>query len=292
MSDAPASTSSASPPDLSGRRLGDYAVLRRLGQGGMAVVYLAEQTSLRRQVALKVLNPDRASDDSYVRRFHVEAQAAAALVHPCIAQIYEVGCIDSLHFISQEYVPGQNLRQLLARHGPPDTKLAVHIIRQTAAALQRASEQGIVHRDIKPDNILITKDGQVKVADFGLARIMGDERGVHLTQVGMTLGTPLYMSPEQFEGKPLDPRSDVYSLGVTSYHLLAGNPPFRGETALAVAVQHVKNTPDRLENLRPDLPGALCRIIHKMLAKQPHERQQSAADVLRELRGVAIDGAI
>jgi serine/threonine-protein kinase len=290
MIDEAPSTPGNSQPDLSGRRLGDYAVLRRLGQGGMAIVYLAEQTSLRRQVALKVLNGDRAADETYVRRFHVEAQAAAGLVHPCIAQIYEVGCIDSMHYISQEYVPGQNLRQLLAKHGPPDTKLAVHIIRQTAAALQRASEQGIVHRDVKPDNILVTKDGQVKVADFGLARIMGDERGVNLTQVGMTLGTPLYMSPEQFEGKPLDPRSDIYSLGVTAYHLLAGHPPFRGDTALAVAVQHVKNAPERLENLRPDLPGALCRIVHKMLAKQPHERQQSASEVLRELRTVVIDG--
>jgi serine/threonine-protein kinase len=155
--------------------------------------------------------------------------------------------------------------------------------------MHKASEQGIVHRDIKPDNIMVTKDGQVKVADFGLARMLDDRAALALTQEGVTLGTPLYMSPEQVEGKPLDPRSDIYSFGVTCYHLLAGNPPFDADSPLAVAVQHLKTAPPRLENVRPDLPGGLCRIVHRMLAKEPAERYQTPAELLRDLRALPID---
>ena len=217
----------------------------------MADVYLAEQSSLRRQVAFKVLKRELAKDDVYVRRFHMEAQAAAALVHAHIVQIHEVGCASGIHYIAQEYVAGQNLRELLGRRGQVDVKLVVSVLRQTASALAKAADQGIIHRDIKPENILLTKAGEVKVADFGLARITGNGDSMNLTQTGMTMGTPLYMSPEQVEGRALDPRSDIYSLGVTCYHMLAGEPPFRGETALSVAVQHVKTSPDRLENRRP-----------------------------------------
>jgi eukaryotic-like serine/threonine-protein kinase len=280
---------SAAEADLTGRKLGDYVVLRRLGRGAMAEVYLAEQSSLRRQVALKVLKPDRANDEIYVRRFHQEAQAAAGLVHAHIVQIYEVGQIDGWHYIAQEYVQGQNLGQLIARSGPTDVRLALAILRQAAAALHKASEQRIVHRDIKPENILLTRSGEVKVADFGLARVVGQEQGLHLTQAGVTLGTPLYMSPEQVEGKSLDPRSDIYSLGVTCYHLLTGRPPFRADTALALAVQHLRTPPEPLAELRPDLPADLCRIVHKMLEKDPRARFQSAADLLRELRTLAQD---
>ncbi len=276
--------------DLSGRQLGDYRLLRRLGRGAMAEVYLAEQGSLRRQVAFKVLKRDLANDQTYVHRFHNEAQSAAALVQANIVQIYEVGCIEGVHYIAQEYVEGQNLAQYIARHGAPDVKLAVAIIRQVTAALCKAAERGIVHRDIKPENIMLARSGEVKVADFGLARVGASEEGVKLTQVGITMGTPLYMSPEQVEGRPLDPRSDVYSLGVTCYHMLAGQPPFRGDTALSVALQHVRTQPERLENIRADLPPALCRIVHKMLSKDPKERYQSPRDLLQELRSLQIDG--
>src|SRR5260221_10527004 len=205
-----------SEPDLSGRRVGDYQLLRRLGRGGMAEVYLAEQLSLRRQVALKVLRTNLAGDDAYIRRFQHEAQAAAKLVHANVVQIYEVGCSDGTYYISQEYVPGQNLKQLLARlgHGM-DAVQAVNIIRQVAAGLHKAAEQKIIHRDIKPENIMITPGGEVKVADFGLARVIRDGEALNLTQVGITMGTPLYMSPEQAEGRALDPRGDVYSFCVT-----------------------------------------------------------------------------
>lgn len=274
--------------DLSGRQLGDYRMLRRLGRGGMAEVYLAEQTSLRRQVAIKVLKSSLATDDKYVQRFHVEAQAAASLVHASIVQIHEVGCIEGIHYIAQEYVQGSNLREVLARSGPPDIKVALKVLRSVAAALHQAAEKGIVHRDIKPENIMLARSGEVKVADFGLARRRED--GLNLTQIGQTMGTPLYMSPEQVEGKSLDSRSDIYSLGVTCYHMLTGNPPFRGETALNVAVQHLKTQPDRLENLRPDLPSPVCRIVHKMLAKAPGHRYASPRDLLRELRSLRVGG--
>jgi len=284
-------TEDRAEPDLSGRRIGDYQLLRRLGRGGMADVYLAEQLSLRRQVALKVLRKNLAGDDAYIRRFQHEAQAAAKLVHANIVQIYEVGCIDGTYFISQEYVPGQNLKQLLARlgHGV-DAVQAVNIIRQVAAALHKAAEQKIIHRDIKPENIMITPGGEVKVADFGLARVVRDGEALNLTQVGITMGTPLYMSPEQVEGRTVDPRSDLYSFGVTCYHMLAGHPPFDGPTALNVAVQHLKTEPKRLEVLCPTLPDGLCRIVHKMLAKKPDDRYQRAIDVLKDLKGLKIEG--
>jgi len=275
--------------DLSGRELGDYRLLRRLGRGAMAEVYLAEQCSLNRQVAIKVLKSELATDQTYIQRFQREARAAAALVHANIVQIHEVGCIDGIYFIAQEYVQGLNLRQWITRNGALDLRMALIIMWQVAAALAKAAEQGIVHRDIKPENIMFTRSGEVKVADFGLARVPRSGDAVDLTQAGMTLGTPLYMSPEQVEGKPLDPRSDLYSLGVTCYHMLAGAPPFDGETALSVAVQHLKKPPDALENLRPDLPPALCRIVHKMLAKAPEGRYQSPRELLRELRQVQLE---
>jgi len=275
--------------DLSGRQLGDYRLLRRLGRGAMAEVYLAEQCSLNRQVAVKVLKRELATDQTYIRRFQREARAAAALVHANIVQIHEVGCIDGVYFIAQEYVQGLNLHQWIARNGALDLRMALVIMRQVAAALAKAAEQSIVHRDIKPENIMITRSGEVKVADFGLARVPGSGDSVHLTQAGMTLGTPLYMSPEQVEGKPLDPRSDLYSFGVTCYHMLSGSPPFGGETALAVAVQHLNKSPESLENLRPDLPPALCRIVHKVLAKAPENRHQSARELLKDLRQLQLE---
>ena len=277
-------TRTPSAVDLSGKQLGDYNVLRRLGRGAMAEVYLAEQLSLGRQVALKVLKSDLASDPTCVQRFRREAQAAASLIHANIVQVHEVACIDGVHFIAQEYVQGVNLHQYLTRNGTLDLKLALLVLRQAAAALAKASDQNIVHRDIKPENIMITKSGEVKVADFGLARVLQRDGSVQLTQIGMTMGTPLYMSPEQAEGKTLDHRSDIYSLGIACYHVLVGHPPFTGETALAVAVQHLKRAPEPLENVRPDLPPALARIIHKMMAKSPEHRHQSARELIRELR--------
>jgi serine/threonine protein kinase len=276
-------------PDLSGRQLGGYRLLRRLGRGAMAEVYLAEQVSLGRQVAFKVLRSTLATDAIYVQRFDHEARAAAQLVHANIVQIYEVGCIDGVHFIAQEYVQGANLAELLARRGPPELAKVLTVVRQVAAALHKAAEHGIVHRDIKPENIMLASSGEVKVADFGLARLYSREDTANLTQVGITMGTPLYMSPEQVEGRLLDSRSDIYALGVTCYQMLTGEPPFRGDTALSIAVQHLQTLPERLENVRPDLPASVCRIVHRMLAKKPDERYPNPRQLLHELRTVTIE---
>jgi len=257
----------------------------------MAEVWLAEQCSLRRQVALKLLKSELAKDEIYLRRFQLEAQAAARLVHANIVQIYDVGCVDGLHFITQEYVPGHNLREHLNRHGPLDIKRALSVLRQVASALHKAAQHEIVHRDIKPDNIMLATSGEVKVADFGLARWSGGG-ALHLTQDGMTMGTPLYMSPEQVQGLALDPRSDIYSLGVTCYHMLTGQPPFRGDTALSVAVQHLNMRPEPLEVLRPDLPVGLVRLLQQMLAKDPAQRPASAQDILRALRTLRDEGQL
>ncbi|MGD9721513.1 MAG: serine/threonine-protein kinase [Pirellulales bacterium] len=291
MSNPPSSAANAShDADLSGRQIGGYRLLRRLGQGAMAEVYLAEQVSLGRQVAFKVLRANLAGDATYVARFDQEARAAAQLVNANIVQIYEVGRVDGVHFIAQEYVQGSNLAEQLTRRGPLKLARSIAILRQVAAALDKAAQHGIVHRDIKPENIMLAATGEVKVADFGLARLYSqDAVANNLTQIGVTMGTPLYMSPEQVEGRALDPRSDIYSLGVTAYQMLAGEPPFRGETALGIAVQHLKTPPARLENIRPDLPASVCRVVHRMLAKDPRERYATPRDLLRELRAVSLE---
>jgi tRNA A-37 threonylcarbamoyl transferase component Bud32 len=270
--------------DLTGKVIGEYLLLRRLGKGGMGQVYLAEQVSLKRKVALKILRKDLAANAKALQRFQVEAKAVARATHANIVQVYAIGEDKGIHFMALEYVEGRNLRDFLEKKGPPDVLVAITLIRQVAAALQRASELGIIHRDIKPENILVTRKGEVKVADFGLSRVFSDEDiPVNLTQSGVAMGTPLYMSPEQVEGKPVDPRTDIYSLGVTAYHLLTGGPPFRGQTPFEVAVQHVQKDPTSLKDLRPDLPDELCAIVHKMMAKRPEDRYQTCQEIVRDL---------
>lgn len=279
----------AEPPvDLSGRTLGDFAVLRKLGSGGMGQVYLARQISLKRDVALKLLRNDLTNQDNALKRFQAEAEAVARISHPNIVQVYAIGEHDGLRFMALEYVSGRNLRDYLARKGPPDLPVALAILRQVAQALAKANELGIVHRDIKPENILLTKRVEVKVTDFGLSRLTtGDAVPLNLTQSGVTLGTPLYMAPEQVQGKGTDHRSDLYSFGVTAYHLLAGQPPFSGATAYDVAMKHVTDQPESLAVLRPDLPADLIALVHKLMAKNPEDRYASAKDVLRDLGKIA-----
>jgi serine/threonine-protein kinase len=279
-------TAASDAENLAGRQIGGYLVVRRIGSGGMADVYLAEQQSLGRHVALKVLHPRLAHDASYVQRFHNEARAAAALVHPNIVQIYEVGHSDGIHFIAQEYVAGKGLDEILARQGQLDEGMVLDILRQVTSALCRAAEVGIVHRDIKPANILFSSTGVLKVADFGLARVLTADNKT-LTQVGVAMGTPLYMSPEQIEGRPVDARSDIYSLGVTTYHLLSGQPPHLADTALAIAMQHLNREPEPLAKIRTDLNGKLVDIVHCMMAKQPADRYAGPAELMVELKELA-----
>jgi serine/threonine protein kinase len=272
-------TGRAAEDDLSGRRLGGYRLLRRLGSGAMADVYLAEQTSLGRHVAVKVLRRATLRHEAAVERFEQEARAAASLVHGHIVQIHEVASVDGHHFLVEEYVAGPSLRAWLSSRGPLDAHQALAVLSQVGSALARAAEQGIVHRDIKPENLLLTPAGDVKVADFGLARVAGED--LELTRDGMTLGTPLYMSPEQGEGRPVDTRSDLYSLGATVYHLLAGEPPYSGSSAIAVVMAHIKDRLPPLEVRRPDLPAGLCGIVTRLLAKDPAERFATPRELLR-----------
>jgi serine/threonine-protein kinase len=270
--------------DFTGQTLGDFQILRRLGQGGMGQVYLAEQVSLKRKVALKLLKPELAANPVSLQRFKAEAEAVARATHANIVQVYAIGEVGGLYYMALEYVEGRNLREFLERKGPPEVLVALSLMRQVAAALQRAGELGVIHRDIKPENILLTRKGEAKVADFGLSRCFTDEsKPLKLTESGMTMGTPLYMSPEQVEGRPVDPRTDIYSFGVTCYHLLAGRPPFRGQSAVEVAIQHVQKQPVPLSQVRPDLPTELCAVVHKMMAKNPDERYQTGKEVVREL---------
>ena len=285
------STNLLSEPDLTGLELGDFTIICRLGRGGMADVYLAEQVSLKRKIALKVLHQSLASDPTYVKRFKNEAQAAAALTHPNIVQIYEVGTLQEFHYISQEFIDGENLKEYLVKHKSVSTFMAISTLRQVAAALHKAKEQGVIHRDIKPENILVTADGDVKVADFGLARIKRSTENQELTQVGMTMGTPLYMSPEQAEGGDVDHRSDIYSLGITAYHMIAGRPPFEKETALATAIAHKTAPAPSLFLYRPDVPPELAMIIEKMMAKLPEDRYKDCGGIIKDLLGVPLDNA-
>lgn len=250
----------------------------------MGQVFLAEQVNLKRQVAVKVMRPELAANAVHLQRFRMEAKAVARLNHPNIVQVYSIGSDSGLDYIALEYVEGFTLRTYLTRRGNPPLPLALSIMRQVAAALQEACSQGIVHRDIKPGNILLSRKGEAKVADFGLARCFTDEeQGPHITRSGTYIGTPVYSSPEQVRGFPVDTRSDIYSFGATCFHMLAGRPPFRSESAMAVALQHVEEEPPALGLLRPDLPEELCGIVHKMLAKDPADRQQNGRELLADL---------
>jgi hypothetical protein len=279
--------------DLTGVTLGDFRIERLLGRGGMGEVYLARQTSLNREVAFKVLRPDLLTNATYLARFESEAWAAAKLNEPNIVHIYSLGSIDGIRYIAMEYVQGTNLKDYLQKKGSPELMLALSIMRQAGTAIKAAGEVGLVHRDIKPENLLLTRKGLVKVADFGLCRDQ-DREGMHVTQPGTTMGTPLYMSPEQAQGYALDHRSDLYSLGVTFYHMLSGQPPFKGDTPIAIALRHVKDEPVDLSVHRPDLPADLCRLVMRLMEKDPARRYQSASDMLRDLgkvREVAIAAA-
>ena len=243
--------------------LGDFQVEKLLGRGGMGEVYLATQVSLNRPVALKVLRSDFAANPTYLGRLKTEATAVAKLNHPNIVHVYTLGCVDDIHFIAMEYVQGTNLKDYIVKKGALDLPLAYSIMKQTGQAIGAAGEVGLIHRDVKPENILLTRKGRVKVADFGLCRDQ-DGQGLHLTQSGVTMGTPLYMSPEQAQGHAVDHRSDLYSLGVTFYHMLAGSAAVPGRDGAGAgpqagegdAPQHAGPPPGPAAGARPAGPQA------------------------------------
>jgi len=262
---------------------GRYMIVRKLGAGGMADVYLAEDQELGRRVAIKILNGRHANDDQFIERFRREAKNAAALNHPNIVSIYDRGEAEDTYYIAMEYLDGRTLKELIVGHGQAPVRVAVEYARQILSALRFAHRHGIVHRDIKPHNVLVDREGRVKVTDFGIARAGTSQ----MTETGSIVGTAQYLSPEQARGGEVDQRSDLYSLGVVLYELLTGKTPFEGDTPVEIAMKHLSNTPQTPSELRSDIPPELDMVILRALAKDPDERYQSADEMEGDLDRVA-----
>src|SRR5213083_2111172 len=277
---------------LVGKQIGHYQVLSLLGAGGMGEVYLAEDARLKRKVALKLLPAGLTANQDRLRRFEQEAQAASALNHPNIITIYEIGQVDGLNFIVTEFIEGETLRQRMATERM-DLPIVLDVAIQAASALAAAHAAGIVHRDLKPENIMLRPDGLIKVLDFGLAKLTEPRTAnvdteaptvarVH-TKIGAVMGTAQYMSPEQARGLKVDARTDIFSLGVVLYEMLAGRAPFLGETTADIISVLLQKEPQPLSTLAPDTPAELQSIISKALRKDKDERYQTVKDLLIDL---------
>jgi len=268
---------------LVGYRLGQYQILEEIGSGGMATVYKAWQPSVQRYVAIKVLWPHLSTNSQFVQRFRQEAIIAAKLNHPNIVTVYEVNQSSGYLFIAMEYVEGQSLRDILAQEGPLPLERTIHILRQIAAALDYAHQNHIIHRDVKPANILITATDQAVVTDFGIAKALaGSGATAHLTATGTIIGTPAYMSPEQIQGLSIDHRSDLYSMGIICYEMLGGRPPFRGATT-ATAYAQVHSAPPPIREVNPSIPQHVEDALSRMLAKKPDNRFSTATAFVNAL---------
>jgi hypothetical protein len=271
------------PPELANHPR--FRVVRELGRGGMGVVYEAEHRMMERRVALKVINRALLDHPDALARFHAEVKAAARLDHPNIVRAYDAEQAGELHLLVMEYVEGTDLAKVLARKGPLAVPHACHFVRQAALGLQHAFEQGMAHRDVKPQNLMLTPKGRVKVLDFGLARLRGGQgQAGGLTQQGAFMGTPEYVAPEQAtDAREADTRADIYSLGCTLYCLLAGRPPFAGDTAVKLVLAHLQEEPPPLRQARPDVPPEFEAVVARMLAKDPARRYQTPAEVAAAL---------
>ena len=264
-----------------------YELVEVVGTGGMSSVYKAHDQLLERNVALKVLHPHHGDDAEYVERFRREARAVAQLSHPNIVTVIDRGEADGHQFIVFEFIDGENLKELIGRTGPLPVRRAVELAGAVADGLAFAHEHGLVHRDVKPQNVLVNGDGEAKVTDFGIARSLDVEQG--MTQTGTVLGTSNYLSPEQASGKPVSAATDVYSLGVVLYELLTAEVPFPGDNFVAVAMKHLNEpVPDILEQ-RPDVPPRLAAALERALEKDPADRFPTMQELAAELRGSVDD---
>ena len=258
---------------------GRYRIVGRLGQGGMARVFLAQDESLHRQVAVKVLADRHSDDPHFIERFQREARAAARLNHPNIVQVYDQSQTAGMSYIVQEYVEGETLKDLIRRESPIEPRRAITIGLQILAALRVAHQQGVIHRDVKPQNILVQPDGKIKVADFGIASA-GD---TEMTEAGSIVGTAQYLAPEQARGLPVGPPADLYAVGIVLYEMLSGRVPFEGDAAVTVAMRHVQEAPEALTDRNPLVPVALESVVMRALSKDPTQRYQSADQMGIEL---------
>ncbi|MBR9877195.1 protein kinase [bacterium] len=253
-----------------------YEIVEILGEGGMAFVYKARDKQLQRDVAIKTLKPNYVNQEKFVDRFRREAQTAANLNHPNIVQIFDWGIEDEPYFV-MEYIEGNTLTSIISGNRTVGLNDILYIGSQVANGLKEAHKRGLVHRDIKPGNIMITPDGKVKVTDFGIVSLQNEESDI--TKTGAVLGTASYISPEQAQGKPVSFESDLYSLGTVLYELIAGKPPFTGDSPIATATKHLTDKPEKLSNYRKDIPKALENAILKLLEKRPSDRFKSAEDL-------------
>lgn len=276
-------TPSAQDPYI-GKTVGGCLIRELVGKGAMGRVYRADQLSLQRPVAIKILDANYARDHAFVERFFREARSAARLIHANVVQVYDVGVDKGVYYIANELVEGRSLGDIIAKHGKLPVQQALEIARQAALALSRAADFAIVHRDIKPDNIMINQHGEAKIADFGLAKRVTEDTG--LTEVGTVLGTPFYMSPEQAKGLPLDHRTDIYSLGATLYHAITGQVPFDAPTHMKVLARHVNDSVVPPSEIVEDVPRPVSDLVVKMLAKDPADRYQTPRELLMAIAQV------
>ena len=267
---------------------GRYRISRKLGGGGMADVYLAEDQELGRRVAIKILHSRYANDEQFVERFRREATHAAGLSHPNIVSIFDRGEADGSYFIVMEYVEGRTLKELIRSRGPCPVPVAIAYERQLLSALRYAHRNGVVHRDIKPHNVIVDPEGVVKVTDFGIARAGASQ----MTEEGAIIGTAQYLSPEQARGAPVDQTSDLYSAGIVLYELLTGEVPFTGDSPVEIAMKHLTEVPPRPSALRPEIPEDLDLVVVHAMAKEPADRYQSAAAMDADLETVARGGHV
>ncbi|MGH3135218.1 MAG: Stk1 family PASTA domain-containing Ser/Thr kinase [Gaiellaceae bacterium] len=267
---------------------GRYRISRKLGGGGMADVYLAEDQELGRRVAIKMLHGRYANDEQFVERFRREATHAAGLSHPNIVSIFDRGEADGSYFIVMEYVEGRTLKELIRSRGPCPIPVAIAYTRQILAGLRYAHRNGVIHRDIKPHNVIVDPEGVIKVTDFGIARAGASQ----MTEEGAIIGTAQYLSPEQARGAPVDQTSDLYSTGIVLFELLTGEVPFTGDSPVEIAMKHLAEVPPVPSELRPDVPDDLDLVVVRALAKEPADRYQSAAAMDADLETVARGGRV
>lgn len=281
---------------LTGRMIKDrYVVIKKLGDGGMGSVYLAEQVSVGRKVAIKLLQGSFAKNHEFVARFHREARLAATLNHRNIVTIFDFDQdSDDTPFIAMEYVDGQKLADIIRRDGPLDVNRALNLAAQIAEGLNAAHQQGVIHRDVKPDNIMISKRAgteEVKLMDFGIARLRDSAAMGNLTRTGMIMGTPAYMAPEQADGLEVSESTDTYSFGIVLYEMLSGSVPFKATTPGALLIKHIQEMPVALRKLRREVPALLEQIVMQALEKKPEKRQRNMLEIAQELRRLASPAA-